>query len=77
MDKLFHIKDIVEVYGVSLYEARTIMERIPKINIGRGDVRPRWVAKQADIEAYLKKKSNHSSYWDFVGLDKFGKLNRR
>ena len=74
MDKLFHVKDIAEIYGLSIYEARTIMDRIPKINIGRGDVRPRWVAKQSDIEAYLAKKSRRN---DVVGLDRFGKILRR
>jgi len=74
MDKLFHTKDIAEIYGLSLYEAKTIMDRIPKINIGRGDVRPRWVAKQSDIEAYLAKKSRRN---DVAGLDRFGKILRR
>ena len=74
MDRLFHVRDIAEIYGLSMYEAKTIMERIPKINIGRGEVRPRWVAKQSDIEAYLAKKARHN---DTVGLDRFGKILRR
>ena len=74
MDRLFHVRDIAEIYGLSMYEAKTIMERIPKINIGRGEVRPRWVAKQSDIEAYLAKKARRN---DTVGLDRFGKILRR
>lgn len=74
MDRLFHVRDIAEIYGLSMYEAKTIMERIPKINIGRGGVRPRWVAKQSDIEAYLAKKARRN---DTVGLDRFGKILRR
>ena len=73
-DRLFHIRDISELYGLSIYEARTIMERIPKINISRGSQRPRWVAKQSDIEAYLNKKKQRE---DMSGLDHFGRILRR
>ena len=72
-DRLFHVRDISELYGLSLYEARTIMERIPKINISRGTQRPRWVAKQADVEAYLLKKAQRNN---ISGLDRFGKIIR-
>ena len=68
------MRDISEIYGLSIYEARTIMGRIPRINISRGNERPRWVAKQADIEAYLMKKAQRQ---DISGLDHFGKLIRR
>ena len=73
-DRLFHASDIVEIYGLSMYEAKTIMQRIPKVNIGRGEQRPRWVVKQSDIESYLKKKSMRN---DMSGLDRFGKILRR
>ena len=73
-EKLFHVRDISEIYGLSMYEARTIMERVPKINISRGNLRPRWVAKQSDIDAYLKKKQMRSS---IEGLDALGHILRK
>ena len=73
-DKLFHVREISELYGLSMYEARTIMNRIPKINISRGNLRPRWVAKQSDVEAFLAKRSERNN---IVGLDHFGKILRR
>ena len=73
-DKLFHVRDISELYGLSMYEARNIMNRVPKINISNGTMRPRWVAKQSDIEAYLMKRSQRN---DISGLDRFGKIIRR
>lgn len=73
-DRLFHVRDISELYGLSMYEARMIMNRIPKINISNGTQRPRWVAKQADIEAYLLKRSQRNNV---DGLDRFGKILRR
>lgn len=74
IDKLFHVRDIAELYGLSIYEARTIMAKVPKINVGRGDLRPRWVAKQSEIEAYFHKREQKD---DFTGLDRFGKILRR
>ena len=73
-DRLFHLNDIIEVYGLSKYEALTLMNRVPKINVGRGELRPRWVVKQADIEAYLMKKARRA---ETFGLDAFGKILRR
>ena len=73
-NRLFHVRDIAELYGLSLYEARTIMNHVPKINISNGNIRPRWVAKQDDIEAYLLKRSQRR---DMTGLDRFGKILRR
>ena len=73
-DRLFHLNDITEVYGLSKYEAQTLMNRVPKINVGRGELRPRWVVKQADIEAYLMKKARRA---EMSGLDAFGKILRR
>ena len=73
-DKLFHVREISEIYGLSIYEARTIMERVPKINVSRGDLRPRWVARQSDIETFLLKRSQRH---EIEGLDKFGKILRR
>ena len=73
-NRLFHLKDIEELYGLSKYEAQTVMNRVPKINVGRGKERPRWVAKQSDIEAYFQKKKQRE---DLSGLDHFGKLLRR
>ena len=73
-DRLFHLNDIIEVYGLSKYEAQTLMNRVPKINVGRGELRPRWVVKQADIEAYLMKKARRA---ETFGLDAFGKILRR
>lgn len=73
-NKLFHANDIAEIYGLSLYEARTIMAHIPKINISRGSERPRWVVRQEDIEAYLQKRSQRANV---EGLDRFGKILRR
>ena len=73
-DRLFHVRDIAEIYGLSLYEARTIMNRVPKINISRGSTRPRWVAKQEDIESYFDKKKRRS---EVEGLDRFGKILRK
>lgn len=73
-NRLFHLNDIIEVYGLSKYEAQTLMNRVPKINVGRGELRPRWVVKQADIEAYLMKKARRA---ETSGLDAFGKILRR
>lgn len=69
--KLFHYDDIMLLYGLSEYEARQLMNRLPKINISNGSIRPRWVVKQEDIEAYLQKKQQRS---DIEGLDRFGKI---
>ena len=74
IEKLFHVRDIAELYGLSIYEARNVMEHVPKINISNGDLRPRWVAKQSDIEAYFEKRSTRNS---LEGLDRFGKILRR
>lgn len=73
-EKLFHVREISEIYGLSMYEARTIMERVPKINVSRGEMRPRWVAKQSDVEAFLLKRSQRN---DIEGLDRFGNILRR
>ena len=73
-NKLFHVRDIAEIYGLSMYEAQTIMNRVPKINVSRGNIRPRWVAKQEDIEAYMQKKARRQ---DISGLDSFGRILRR
>lgn len=73
-DRLFHVRDISELYGLSMYEARSIMNHVPKINISNGTMRPRWVAKQSDIEAYLHKRQQRN---DFSGLDRFGKILRK
>ena len=72
--RLFHARDISELYGLSMYEARSIMNHLPKINISNGDVRPRWVVKQEDVEAYLQKRSQRN---DMTGLDRFGRILRR
>ena len=73
-ERLFHLKDIVEVYGLSLYEARTIMSKIQKINVGRGEQRPRWVVRQSDIDAYLNRKTQKDAN---PGLDTLGRILRR
>lgn len=73
-EKLFHVRDIAELYGLSMYEARTIMNKVPKINISGGDSRPRWVAKQSDIEAFFEKRNRRNN---IEGLDKFGRILRR
>ena len=72
--KLFHKKEIMAVYGLTAYEAQTLMNRVHKVNVGRGDMRPRWVVKHEDIEAYINKKAQRNS---FDGLDSKGKLLRR
>ena len=72
--KLFHSSDISEIYGLSQYEARTIMNKIPKINISNGSIRPRWVVKQEDLEAYFARRTEKNN---IDGLDRFGKLLRR
>ena len=73
-EKLFHVREISEIYGLSMYESRTIMERVPKINVSRGEMRPRWVAKQSDVDAFLLKRSQRN---DIEGLDRFGNILRR
>ncbi len=73
-DRLFHKRDIVEVYGLTEYEAQTMMNKIPKINISNGSIRPRWVVRQSDIEKYLQKKT-HKCIID--GLDMFGRIIKR
>ena len=73
-DKLFHLKEIMEIYGLSEYEARTLMSRVQKINVGRGEHRPRWVVKQSVIEAYLQKKAQRN---ETSGLDYLGRIIRR
>ena len=73
-DRLLHVSDISEIYGLSIYEARSIMNKVPKINISNGTIRPRWVVKQDVLEAYLEKKSQRNSV---DGLDRFGKILRR
>ena len=71
-EKLLREKDIVEEYGLSRYEVRTMLSQIPKINVGRGKQIPRWVVKQSDIKAYLEKRK-----CERFGMDKFGRLLRR
>lgn len=73
-EKLLHPKDITQVYGLSPYEVQTMMVNIPKINIGRGSLRPRWVVKQSDIEIYLNKRKGSENA---LGLDSNGKIIRR
>ena len=72
-NKLFHLSDIMEIYGLTEYEAKTLMNRVPKINIGRGSIRPRWVVRQDDIETYLAKKKQREE----IGLDRFGRILRK
>ena len=69
-----HKKQIMSTYGLSDYEAQTILDRVPKINVGRGDIRPRWVVKQEDVDAYLNRKAQRNK---FEGLDSFGKILRK
>ena len=71
---LLHARDISELYGLSMYEARTIIQRIPRINIGRSEERPRWVVKKEDVDLYLEKRARRN---DVQGLDRFGKILRR
>ena len=73
-DRLFHLKDITEIYGLTEYEAKTLMNRVQKINVGRGEKRPRLVVKQSVVEAYLHRKAQRQ---DISGLDSFGKILRR
>ena len=74
MERLFHLKEIVEIYGLTTYEAKTLMARVPKINVGRGSERPRWVVRQSEIDAYLRRKAKNDG---ISGLDMFGKIMRR
>ena len=71
-ERLLHIKDIVEEYGLSRYEIQTMLNQVPKINIGRGKQVPRWVVKQSDIKAYLEKRKSER-----FGMDKLGRILRR
>lgn len=71
---LLHKKGIMSIYGLSDYEAQTIMDRLPKINIGRGEIRPRWVVKQDDVDTYLHKKQESK---EFIGIDRHGKILRK
>lgn len=73
-DRLFHLNEITEAYGLSKYEAQTLMSKVTKINVGRGSLRPRWVVRESEIEAYLHKKAQR---YETSGLDEYGKIVRR
>ena len=73
-DRLLHASDISEIYGLSMYEARSIMNKLNKINISNGTMRPRWVVKQADLDAYFERQANRKN---IIGLDRFGRIIRR
>ena len=75
MERLLRVKDICAEYGLSTYEAQTIMNRVEKVNVGRGDLRPRWATTARAVDAYLDSRKDRNPV--VVGLDRHGKLIRR
>lgn len=57
MERLLSAHDIAERYGLSIGEARNLMNRVDKVNVGNGNVRPRWRTTESNIDAYLRRKT--------------------
>ena len=74
MERLLRKSDICEIYGLSAYEAETVMQNVRRINLGRGQLRPRWATTEGEVDAYLNRKTVGRS---FSGLTADGKLIRR
>ena len=56
MEKLLRKTDISEIYGLTAYEAETVMQNVRKINVGRGKMKPRWATTANEVDAYLNRK---------------------
>ena len=74
MERLIRKADICEIYGLSEYEAETVMRNVRKINVGRGTIKPRWATTATEVDAYLNRKVMRS---ECSGLTADGKLIRR
>ena len=73
MEKMLTVKQVSEGYGLSVYQARNLMIRAGRVNIGQSEDYPRWAVPASRLDAYLAGKEETS----FTGLDSFGKLLRR
>ena len=74
MERLLRKADICEIYGLTVYEAETVMQNVRKINLGRGKIRPRWATTANEVDTYLNRKVVSREY---SGLTADGKLIRR
>lgn len=74
MERLLKVKDICELYGLTKYEARTVMSRVKRINIGRSDTNPRWATTAKQVEEYFLRMTSGTAV---PGLDRHGKIIRR
>ena len=55
MERLLRKSDICEIYGLTEYEAETVMRNVRRINVGRGKIKPRWATTANEVDAYLKR----------------------
>ena len=74
MEKLLRKRDLCDLYGLSAYEAETVMQNVERINVGRGTERPRWVTTASRVNAYLNRKVEKRP---MSGLTADGKIIRR
>ena len=74
MERLLRKTDIAEIYGLTEYEAETIMQNVRKVNVGRGTIKPRWATTANEVDAYLNRNTVGR---DCKGLTADGKLIRR
>lgn len=73
MEKMLTVKQVSEGYGLSVYQARNLMIRAGRVNIGQSEDYPRWAVPASRLDAYLAGKEETN----FTGLDSSGKLLRR
>ena len=73
MEMMLTVKQVSEGYGLSVYQARNLMIRAGRVNVGQSEDYPRWAIPASRVDAYLAGKEEKS----FTGLDSSGRLLRR
>lgn len=71
--KMLTAKGVAEEYGLSAYQARNLMIRAGRVNVGTSDDYPRWAIPDSRVDAYLASREEKH----FTGLDSAGRLLRR
>ena len=75
MERLLKTKDVMEIYGLSEYQARILMIRAGRTNVGKNKLYPRWVTTASRVDSYLRFHTDGVERT--TGLDASGKLLRR
>lgn len=54
--KLIRAAEVAEIIGVSERQANTLMQQMPRVNIGLSASRPRWAVYENDVQAWLNNR---------------------